>query len=340
MKVAHLLPNMVTGGRERIVADLCANAAQRGIEARLIAYDPHGVGQRLACPGLRQHDVDRAGPDFARRLADCLDRERIDVLHAQGHIAAALARPVAGRVPVVTTLHIALGGGWRWLPDIVRGLRASQAITAVSADLARRYRPLAGQSIAVIAPGVDAARFRPTAREGAQEPFTIGIAARLHPVKRHRDLIAAMHLLAARGVGCRLRIAGEGPLERDLRARSVGLDVRFDGHVEDMAAWLNGLDAFALVSDHEGTPLSLLEACSAGIPCIATDVGGIAAALGDAVRLVPRQRPAAIASAIESIADRGERWQRLRDAALRHADALSYTESHGAYARLYERVCR
>lgn len=338
IRVAHLLPNMVTGGRERIVADLCRHSVSIGVEPSLILHDPEATGRRIDAGDVPQHMLDRRRPDFGAALSDLLARERIDVLHAQGHVAAALAAPVIDAVPMVTSLHVALGGGWRWAPAIARGLRASRAVTAVSADLAHRFRRLAGRAIAVVPPGIDLSAFRPVDRP-ANAVFTVGIAARLHPVKRHRDAIEAVRLLQAKGMPIRLSIAGQGILEADLRVRAAGLDVAFAGDVADMPGWLAGLDAALLCSDHEGLPLALIEACAAGLPCIATAVGGIPDAFGDAVLTVPRRRPQAIAAAIgRLVADAALRGS-LSGMAAERASRFSIGSMLGAYGAVYATIC-
>jgi glycosyltransferase involved in cell wall biosynthesis len=335
LRVAHLLPNMVTGGRERIVADLCAHATALGIEPHLVCYDPGAEGRRIATVGVAEHPLDRRRPDFVKALGALIAAEGIDVLHCQGHVAAALAAPLAGTVRTVATLHIALGSGWRWAPAIAHGLRAAAKVTAVSADLARRYRLLAGHPIDVILPGVDLDRFAALPGPRPPRPFTIGIAARLHPVKRHRDALAAARLLAGHGFPVRLVLAGQGPIEADLRRQSAGLDIHFDGDVDDMRPWFRGLDAFLLPSAHEGTPLALLEACASGLPCIATDVGGIRATFAGATVLVPPGRPRAIADAILSLASDPNSSAALgRDAAV-----LAGRHSAVIMAEAYARDC-
>ncbi|MDV3457268.1 glycosyltransferase [Sphingomonas sp. HF-S4] len=332
LRVAHLVPNLLAGGRERMVADLCARAADFGIDAQVIAYDPHAEGQRIAVD-VPVHPLDRNLPDLPGRLNALVAAERIDVLHAQGHVPAALAAGIP--VPMVATLHVALGSGWRWLPAIRRGLRVARQLTAVSDDLARRFRFVAGRRIETVLPGLDLARF--DVARGRDTAFTLGIAARLHPVKRHHDAIAALRLLAARGMPCRLRIAGEGALDTELRAAAYGLDVRFDGPVADMPRWLAGLDAFLLPSDHEGTPLALLEAAASGLPCIATAVGGTPAALGEAALWVPRRRPKKIAEAIATLVADPARSQAMGAAARRRVQAFGLDRSCTRYRAIYDR---
>ena len=336
LRVAHLLPNMVTGGRERIVADLCRDAAAHGIAPYVVAYDPAtGPARQIQLFDTPFQAIDRRDPAFVPKLRAWLCANRIDVLHAQGHVAAALARPALGTVPMIATLHMALGSGWRWALPIARGLRAAHAVTAVSHDLAARFRLLASRPIVVIPTGVDLKRFPPAGPRTPSAPFTIGIAARLHPIKRHEDAIAALRLLHDRGVRCRLSIAGQGPRAAALAALAAGLDVVFAGDVADMPAWLAGLDAFLLVSDHEGTPAALLEAMASALPCIASNVGGIPALVGDAALLVPPRAPRRIADALEGLIRQPALRLHLGTAARARALGHSLHDQNIAYANLY-----
>lgn len=334
IRVAHLLPSMAVGGRERIVADLCRASTQYGIAPLVITFDPpDGATLDPHAPIVALNRRDRA---FAARIQAIVAADRIDVVHAQGHISAALLPGVD--VPVVTTLHVALGNGWRWLPAIASGLRRSRAIAAVSDDLARRFRWVR-RPIDVIPPGVDLDRFagmdRPTTR-----PFTLGIAARLHPVKRHCDLLAAVDLLKRRNRHCRLLIAGEGPTAAEIRTRSAGLDVTMLGAVTDIPGYLRRLDAFVLPSDHEGTPVALIEAMASGLPIIASAVGGIPALVGDAGLLVPRRNPIRLADAIERLMDSIDLQWTLGSAACKRVGRYDLSAQAQAYRTLYEVVLR
>src|SRR5262249_23474443 len=73
-------------------------------------------------------------------------------------------------------------------------------------------------------------------------------------------------------------IVGGGPLDRELRTRAKDLGladkVRFAGHVSDTRPYITQADLCVLPSDREGLPLALAEAMAAGVPCVASDVGG------------------------------------------------------------------
>jgi glycosyltransferase involved in cell wall biosynthesis len=341
IRVAHLLPNMEIGGRERIVSDLCRTAPGLGIDPVLIAYDPPTEGySRIDAPGVPIIGLDRRDSAFPHRLRKVLEKQKIHVLHAQGHISAALAAGSLDHVPMLATMHIALGSGWRWLVPIIRGLRAADRLTAVSEDLARRYGYLARRQIEVIPTGVDLAHFSPLPRHrDASTPFTVGVAARLHPVKRLDDAVAAMRVLKGRGLRCRLVIAGEGPCRRHIEALAVGLDVELRGAVIDVPEFLRSLDVFLLPSDHEGTPAALLEAMAVGLPCIATRVGGMPALLGGAGVLVPRRDPRAIADEVEHLLGNPGRRVELGKAAEQRAISHSMAHQARAYAGLYALMC-
>lgn len=342
IRVAHLLPTLEIGGRERIVADLCRTAERHAIEPVLVTFDRPAPGRTLIdTPGVRTIALDRRHPAFREHLRTALAQEQIQVLHAQGHLPLALAAGATAGVPTLATMHIALGPGWRWLVPLVRGLRSANHLTAVSQDLTKRYGWLAGRPIQLVPTGVDLARFAAPATSGGSDgrPFTLGIAARLHPVKRLDIAVEAIRLLMQRrGMRCRLLVAGEGPWRQRIETLAQGCDIELLGALTDMPAFLRRLDAFLLTSDHEGTPAALLEAMATGLPCIATRVGGIPALLGNAGMLVPRRDPPAIADAIEKLMGNAALREQMGAAAAQHARSYSLERQAQTYADIYREM--
>lgn len=112
----------------------------------------------------------------------------------------------------------------------------------------------------------------------ANTPVHILCVARLSPVKRIDLLLEALSILSQSHIGWVCTIVGGGALESSLKSlaqeRELGPKVRFTGHVSDTKAYVMRADLCVLPSDQEGLPLSLAEAMAAGVPCIATDVGG------------------------------------------------------------------
>jgi glycosyltransferase involved in cell wall biosynthesis len=130
------------------------------------------------------------------------------------------------------------------------------------------------------------------------DKFLIGTIANFYPTKGLDILISLWQDSRLRGNGnLELIIIGSGPLETELRAQVQKLNltnVNFTGQITNASTLLRAIDVFVLPSRKEGFPLVLLEAMQAGLPIIATDVGGNKEALGDAGILIPPGDPNAL----------------------------------------------
>ncbi len=134
----------------------------------------------------------------------------------------------------------------------------------------------------------------------------IGTVAALRPEKNLARLLRAFRLVVD-VVPARLVIAGDGPerpgLERLTGDLGLGDRVRFTGHLDDPAALYRTLDIFALSSDTEQMPLSVIEAMASGLPVAATAVGDVAAMLAaENQPFVTPLEDAALAGAIAALA--------------------------------------
>jgi glycosyltransferase involved in cell wall biosynthesis len=120
--------------------------------------------------------------------------------------------------------------------------------------------------------------------------FWIGTAARLVEVKNLPMLIEAATYLTESKIPFKISIFGDGPLKTellDLIARSnLAGKVELQGFVQDIRPIINSLDVFVLSSQHEGTPMALLEAILLKTPVICTSVGGMKDSKGLADRIM------------------------------------------------------
>lgn len=116
-------------------------------------------------------------------------------------------------------------------------------------------------------------------RDWEKDELCLGIAGRLASEKGHALLLNSFKSLADFFPSLKLKIAGSGPLKDHLKAlsKNLGLEnrVEFCGYQKDMVAFLREIDIFVLSSHYEGFGLVLVEAMAAGIPVVATDVGGV-----------------------------------------------------------------
>ncbi len=253
-----------------------------------------------------------------QRAVAALCREfRPDVCHTHGARADVLDSRVAQRlgVPTVTTVHGFTGGDvknrlYEWLQ--VRAIRRCDAVTAVSATLAHELlaQGIRREQVWVIPnaweprePVLD----RRSARNAlgvSDTKFHIGWVGRLTPEKGAEVLLKALSRLPE--IPWTASVVGDGRCRSALqrRAASLGLSdrLRWHGTVPDAPRLFAAFDVFVISSRTEGTPMALFEAAAAGVPVVATRVGGIPEVVSDEeALLVSPENPTALGNAIAQI---------------------------------------
>lgn len=169
--------------------------------------------------------------------------------------------------------------------------------------------------------GIPAQRIRPVrlARtRRADDPLVVGAAGRFVPEKGIENLLRAAATLESSGCPVEVRLAGSGSSQSAYRelAATLGIAHRLtlSGLLRDLQAFYAGLDVFVLPTVvSEGLPISVLEAMAAGVPVVATDVGGTREAVvhNETGILVPPQDAQAIAAALRRLASADGPGERL-----------------------------
>ena len=329
------------GGSERVGVDLALEFKRRGY--RVVCFALHGsdgpMRAELERAGIRCLDLDYQGFRGSLRrvryywtLWRMLRKERIRALHVHHHgamILCGIPARLAGISRIVMTEH-----GLQALMErpqarrlTVRYCRFASDITVVEQTQADYFHRQLGFPVAklhVVANGVrvptrTAANVELQRRELAipADVFAFFYVGRLNPVKDLGTLLQAFAALptdlAARA---RLYLVGDGPERAMLEARAAALGLPgraiFLGARNDVSEVLMAADAFVMSSKSEGLPMVLLEAMAAGVPCVATAVGGIPDLFGEDRGLsVPAQDAAALARAMASVASSPELRERL-----------------------------
>jgi glycosyltransferase involved in cell wall biosynthesis len=224
---------------------------------------------------------------------------------------------------------------WSWAVYVARAFEGMWRLLAhrapavvVGDELARHYPPGSlATGFSLIREGDVVGEAEALARPWSGEIVTVG---RLDSEKNPLLLPEILALLRRDGADWRLVVVGQGPLERDVRERahSLGVEDAIDlrGYVRNgPELWdtYRHASAFLHVSFTEGLPQVLWEAQAAGTPIVATDVGGVAAALGDGAAglLVPPADADAAASALRRLKDDDALRARLVRAGLERAHA-------------------
>jgi len=363
LRVLHVLTPGPVGGLERVVQMLTRGQSRAGhdvhIGAIVDAAESPGCRflEEAAQDGVTVHALPT--PHRAYRRERGMTRELFrrlspQVGHLHGYRADVLHAGVARRlaIPCVTTVHGFTGGDAknRFYEMLQRrSFRRMEAVVAVSLPLAevlaaagvpsrRLYCiPNAWEGPAPMDGG--AARERLGVPEGV---FHVGFVGRLGAEKGADVFVEALAWL--RELPIIASIVGDGPQMTRLKARAdqlgLGDRVGWHGIVPDAGRLFPSFDVFVLSSRTEGTPIVLFEAMAAGVPIVATRVGGVPDVVcEDEAILVEPDRPESLAEAIRAVlGDRGaarSRASRARARLDRERGAAQWVER---YDRVYARA--
>jgi glycosyltransferase involved in cell wall biosynthesis len=261
------------------------------------------------------------------RLVTLICKEQPDLVNAHTSKAGLLGR-LASRLtstPAVFTAHTwsfadGVPAFQRWIATPLERFAAAlggKIITVSQANRATavRHRVSSGENLVCIWNGIPDVAFR--ARPGSRRPITLITVARLVPQKDH---ILLLESLAGLRTPWRLLVVGDGPNRGQVQAMAgcLGLsgNVQFLGDRSDVAQLLSQSDIFVLPSKWEGLPISILEAMRAGLPVIASDVGGVAECVEDGVTgfLVPPHDETRLRGALARLIQSPELMHRMGEA--------------------------
>lgn len=219
----------------------------------------------------------------------------IKLIHTHGSRANLLGRLGAKwlKLPCLTTVHSSLAHDYLspWFAYLALGLDRltlplTSGIITVSEYLAQEVALRGGQNIETIYNGRAPLSFTDPAHSRLQfrkqwgipaDALVIGTIGRLHPTKGHTYLIKAATQLSLEIPNLHLLLIGDGPLHQDLESelRHNSIPYTLTGYLPHAYEALPAMDLFGLPSISEGMGLVLLEAMKAGVPIVASAVGGI-----------------------------------------------------------------
>lgn len=327
--------------------------------ARALAWLSRRPGRALKAAsyvlGLRETSLAKRAQlmgllSSAAMLAQDAEENGISHLHIHSCANAAHLGALAhilGGLPFSLTLH---GDLPVYGTDHAAKMQDARFVAAVTAPLAEQVAQVSPNTPApVIWMGVDCNHFAPRAvpAAGSNDPvFEVATVARLNRAKGHGFFLQAMALLRERGLVIRYLIAGDGPERPEIEAQvdrlGLGDQVRFLGSLgeEDVLALLHRVDALALTSVGQGeaAPVTVMEAMACGLPVICSIIGGTPDMIdnGRDGLLVPQEDVAAIADAVQRLAEDPDMAQRIGRAA--REKAIARFDSRASAARLLDRI--
>jgi glycosyltransferase involved in cell wall biosynthesis len=346
IKVVYVINSLGVGGAERVLCDLVTGLDSQRFQAEVIClYSAGKFSEHLKSAnipvrvlGLNRRFVPR---NWLKTWLG-LRHARADVIHTHMPESAWYGLPAGycHRIPVrISHLHSVY---LRWsvkARTLDRAVRASATLSVACSTAVRdaaRGLGYADAKLKVIPNGVDVARFsNPPGRAAARrslelpqdDPILISVAS-LHEHKGHAHLLDAMARVPGEFPQARLLLVGKVPEGRSAALQEsvdrLGLRdaVRFLGRREDVPLLLAASDVFVMPSLREGFPVALLEAGAAGLPAVASSVGGIPEIVDDGVTglLVPPRDHARLADAALGLLRDPSRMQSMGGAARRRVN--------------------
>jgi len=260
------------------------------------------------------------------KLVRILKEHNVDIIHCHAHkstvygtVAAVLAK-----TPVVIAHVHGLGRSRNFRRKLMNFLlfkkinRIVPVAERVREDVLKNNWSVPEEKITVLENSIDYGRFADVSisKEDAKrilglasDAFVFGTVGRLAPTKGLSYLIEAFPKVKEQKPSAQLVLFGDGPCRAELEQQASNMSCRdsihFLGHRDNIEQLLRGMDVFVLSSVAEGMPRAILEVMAAGIPCIATEVGGIPEIIsGNNVGiLVPPKDSESLAEAMVNVAN-------------------------------------
>lgn len=366
IKVAIALMHFDYGGAERMVAHLASHLDLTKCDVRVFCIygDPKGneMERMVEGHGVRIIHLGK-GLGFSLRhvskMCKLLEDFDADVVHT--HLGAAIyCAPWAMKTghTMLHTLHsvpeMEFGVAKRaFMRMLYRcGHAVPVAISPKNKELTATFYGLPSSEVEMVVNPVDISQFSSiNSKPWDERTWDFVMVARFSEEKNHRVLVEAVARLVDGGSSHkssfpRIALVGSGSLEDQVRelVHSCGLDdvVAFLGTRDDVAAVLSDSRCFILPSNYEGLPMSILEAMAAGLPVLATAVGGVPDVVEDGITglLVESGDAAALASAMMEIMEDPCRSKAMGDvgrAAVGKYDCVIVSDE---YTKLYERYSK
>lgn len=349
--VAIFVDRYIAGGTQRQMIELLERLDRRRFHVHPVCFHDDGPWTRqvadLGDPIARFpiHGFRRPGTALQlAAFARWCRAHRIAVVHTWDIYSNIFGLPGAALagVPVRIGSRRGLGG-----PSGVRRLqraayRAAHRMVANSRAAAEQLHAdgVARERITVIPNGIELSRF--PEHQYAAHPKRIAMVACLREGKRIDVLVSAAPRILARHPETEFLIVGDGPCRDSLvglaRAAGVADRISFLGHRDDVPGVLAGSDVFVLPSDSEALPNVVIEAMAAGLPVVATRVGGIPELVEDGATgyLVPPGNSDAIAGALNALlADPDQAARMGRAGRRRIEETCSFDRMVEAFESLY-----
>ena len=301
MKILQVIPYFCFGGAETMCENLTYALKALGHDVTVVSLyaERTPISRRMEDAGVKIRYLDKKlGLDVSMvpKLRKIMAEERPDVVHTHLDVIkyAVAAAKLAGVKKCVHTVHnVAEKEAEGTLQKIINktyftlGWSTPVALSPQVQKSICDFYALKAEKVPVIYNGVDLSRCLAKESYTAGETVKIVHVGRFNEQKNHGRLLKAFQLLLAQYPNCHLNLVGDGELMEEVKALAQELGiaekVSFLGSQSNVYPFLQEADIFALPSDYEGMPMTIIEAMGTGLPIVATRVGGVPDMIEDQV---------------------------------------------------------
>jgi glycosyltransferase involved in cell wall biosynthesis len=368
IKIAHIITGLTTGGAEVQLLRILSGINQQRFKLMVISLGSDTpIANDIRKLGIPVHSLDLKKNPFALlKTIKLLKKFSPDAIHAtmyHANLVGSIFRYfLPGRVPVIWAIHHPLENiqADKLLSRAIIHLGAKlsgkpQKIIYVSHTNAKQHHNIGycKHHDLIMPNGINVENNKPDHAAGlairqelgvTDEQILIGKIARYHPQKNHFGLLRAAAILCEKHTNVRFVLAGDNldnnntELMSEINKLGLSEKIHLLGRRQDVAAINNALDIGTLTSHGEAFPLALVEAMASETPCVATDVGDVAYAIGKTGIIVPPRNINAMVEAWDKMIEMGDakRKELGRMARLRCIQYFTLAEQVKCHEEMYQ----
>lgn len=370
LSIVHVCSGDIWAGAECQALALCTALHQYGHQLTVITFNDGQLTKRLKTAGIPVIVINEKMHSplaIIYKIFKLLKAGQPNILHCHDYkesVLTGVANWLSNRCPIVKTVH----GGSEFKPNLLQPHKLLahkldqwiskywlSTIVAVSSPLQQQLTNSYPHShVCKIINGLDSQQIQQSAKlnnpvKMNSEKFNLAIIGRLIPLKRHDLILGALYKLKDSNSELfrhlHLYIVGDGPeqisIEKLINQYNLQQGTTLTGAIKDIYPLMANLDLLLMPSDHEGTPMTLLEAMTLGIPITAHAVGGIPDLLDNGLsgNLVSQHHPEGYSEAIEYAFNNPDQLsQRAAQAQQRIKKKFDITHTLNRYLQLYQQL--
>lgn len=289
MKILQIIPSLGVGGAETMMCNLSCELVKNGDEVVVVVFALNDsiIKERLINNRIKIISLEKNvgfSPKTIFRIKKIIKEENPDIIHTHLHVLPYVWL-ACGKKKIIHTLHSIAKKEQSGIGKYICGFIYCYSEKCIPVAISEQVRKSMineynlKRKIPVVCNGVPIENIISKSSYEINNSAHIFHVGRFTKFKNHKMMVDALERIKTQEENVILHFYGTGELEDEIKevVRDKGLEsaVKFEGVCPNISKILINGDIFVLPSEYEGMPMSLIEAMAAGLPCIASEVGGI-----------------------------------------------------------------